>query len=222
MMACGTHKTFVVLTLVALVLACGGEEGGKHDVEGGAVGMAAVDDPAGDVVESDDEEEGDVSPSGPETSEQDEPAQETSEQEAPTQEAPVGEGTTPAPTDSEQVEKVVVGVYSYDAGTDTYTDLGRELEFYVGVVCQSWTRWVPNPRGDDPISEPHDHYNAADEVVYENDELTWVEYGPEHSQDEIDATCGAGLGGAPKRVNKTEYLPGNGTNQFFLKIKSVE
>jgi len=138
---------------------------------------------------------------------------------------PVQEGQDMPQPDLEtsaEGQRVIVGVYSYDADADDYVDLNRELEFQVGVVCQTWTRWVESPRSSDPVSGPHDHYNAADEVVFEDDELTWLEYGPEHSQREIDATCGAGEGGAPKRANMTEYIAGNGTGQFFLKIKRVE
>ncbi len=51
----------------------------------------------------------------------------------------------------------------------------------------------------------HDHFNAADETSYVDDVFTWTEYGPEHSQEDIDATCAAGEDGVTKSVNSTDY-----------------
>jgi len=54
---------------------------------------------------------------------------------------------------------------------------------------------------------------------YANGTFTWFEYGPEHLQEEIEATCSTGLDGAEKSATATDYYQ---DKQFYLKITSVE
>ncbi len=117
--------------------------------------------------------------------------------------------------DDSSVTKVTLGVYT-DNGDGTYNDTGKDLVIEVGVECFTWTRTA---QADSTVSTSHDHYNAADDSSYVDGVVTWTEYGPEHSQSDIDATCAAGTGGATKTADSTSYTQ---DKNFYLKIKSVE
>jgi len=117
-----------------------------------------------------------------------------------------------------------VGAYTRDADGN-YVDTGRTLVIGVGVPCFGWTRTA---RGHEMIAEvglpavegEHDHYNAAGESSYVDGVFTWVEFGPEHDQDAIDATCAAGVDGVSKSVTADDYFEDHGG--LFLKLHSVE
>ena len=127
---------------------------------------------------------------------------------------------------------VEVGIFKR-TGENSYEQLpNNPFSFTVGERCQSWSRRVTQPSPMDSIQTEHDHFNAADEVSWNSETrtITWLEYGPEHSQDEIDETCAAAQDGAFKEVNDTDYyFDGNQgeTNDageyigFYLKVISV-
>ena len=135
------------------------------------------------------------------------------------------------PTGSEGII-VEVGIFER-TGEDSYEQLSIDpFEFVVGESCQTWSRSVRQPSPNDSIQTEHDHFNAADEVTWNSGTrtITWLEYGPEHSQGEIDATCAAAQDGAFKEVNDTDYyFDGNQgeTNDageyigFYLKVINV-
>lgn len=139
------------------------------------------------------------------------------------------DGTT---VDNSNAITVEVGIFER-TGEDSYEQLSIDpFEFVVGESCQTWSRKVRQPSPNDSIQTEHDHFNAADEVSWNSETrtITWLEYGPEHSQDEIDATCAAAQDGAFKEVNDTDYyFDGNQgeTNDageyigFYLKVISV-
>ncbi|MBC8754994.1 hypothetical protein H2O64_09950 [Kordia sp. YSTF-M3] len=118
------------------------------------------------------------------------------------------EPTTPA--------TITVGVFLIN-GT-TYTDTNKDLIFTTGEACQSWSRTA---QADVHSTGSHDHFNAARNVTYDpaSGTITWIEYGPETTQAAIDVTCEAGVDGAPKIANKTDY---SADKNFFLQIKLVE
>jgi hypothetical protein len=114
-------------------------------------------------------------------------------------------------------QAVTVGVYTM-GGDGSYTDTGIELVFEVGVECQTWSRMTM--MGDMVDPDPHLHYNAADDTSYDGTTFTWTEFGPEHDQAGIDATCAAGMNGATKSVNATDYYEDH--DGVYLRIKSVD
>ena len=126
---------------------------------------------------------------------------------------------------------ITVGIFRR-TGDESYVQAPvNPFVFEVGVPCQSWSRRVTMPSPMDSIQEEHDHFNAADEVTYDGTTITWLEHGPEHSQEEIDATCAAGVDGALKTANGTDYtFDGNMGMMndegewigFYLKIISVD
>ena len=90
----------------------------------------------------------------------------------------------------------------------TITDTGSTYTVEVGVHCFSWSRSTQGHPEQDGLAEnlnSHDHFNAADETSYVDGIYSWTEYGPEHSQAEIDATCEAGIEGVSKTANTDNY-----------------
>jgi hypothetical protein len=75
------------------------------------------------------------------------------------------------------------------------------------------------PFGDD--SNTHLHYNAAGDVSYDNNSITfsWTEYGPEIDQASIENTCSNGANGVNKTVNDNSYYQDKPNR--YLKIISV-
>jgi hypothetical protein len=129
--------------------------------------------------------------------------------------------TNNAATNNATAETVTVGVFKKEG--ESYVDQNKNLTFHVGVACDAWERMVMTPSTMDTIQEPHQHHNAADEITYVDDTLSWKEYGPEHSAAEIAATCKTKVGGMAKSVNSTEYyFDGNEGAGFYLKIVSVD
>lgn len=117
-------------------------------------------------------------------------------------------------TSSPQV--VTVGVFQ-QAASGSYVNTSRTLVYQVGSQCQTWSRTA---QGDATNAGEHLHDNAATNVSYQGETVTWTEFGPEHSQAAIEATCAAGAGGVTKSVNSTTYYqdhPG-----VFLRIVKVE
>ena len=102
----------------------------------------------------------------------------------------------------------------------TMTDTGATYSVEVGKSCYSWSRTTATAHTVNGVYYPagHYHYNAADQTSYSNSVYNWTEYGPEHSQSEIDTTCGAGTGGVVKTANSDNYTA---DVTIYLKIDSV-
>jgi len=102
----------------------------------------------------------------------------------------------------------------------TMTDTGATYSVEVGKSCYSWSRTTATAHTVSGVYYPagHYHYNAADQTSYSNSVYNWTEYGPEHSQSEIDTTCGAGTGGVVKTANSDNYTA---DVTIYLKIDSV-
>jgi hypothetical protein len=117
--------------------------------------------------------------------------------------------------DSDKTYTVTVGVYILNGST--YEDQNKDLIFETQEGCQSWSRTA---QADNHSSTTHDHFNAATNTTYDanNETISWTEYGPELDQSAIDATCEAGVDGAVKTANKTDYIV---DKNFYLKIKSA-
>jgi len=124
---------------------------------------------------------------------------------------------TTAPTDP---QFVTVGVFALESD-GTYTDLGRDITFEIGVPCFSWDRTSPP---HDTYTDSHPHYNASDDMLYVDGVFSWTEYGPEHAQDDIDATCAAGDLGEEKWASWDEYKEEQHGNfdPYYLKIVAAE
>jgi hypothetical protein len=102
----------------------------------------------------------------------------------------------------------------------TMSDTGNTISVVVGKSCSSWSRTtsVSHTVNGVTYNAGHYHYNAADNTSYENGVYSWTEYGPEHSQTEIDTTCTAGDGGINKTVNSDNYTA---DVTIYLKIDKV-
>lgn len=112
---------------------------------------------------------------------------------------------------------ITVGAFSLDSGV--YNAIGNEFIFDSKEECQIWSRTA---QGDIHDSNSHLHYNAATDVIYDNNSTTfsWTEYGPEIDQDSIENTCSAGVNGVNKTVNNTSYYQDK--PNVYLKITKVE
>lgn len=137
----------------------------------------------------------------------------TKEEETPEEETPVG--TQENIVEEEDSYTVTVGVFILDGGE--YIDQNKDLVFITQDECQSWSRTA---QGDTHTASSHDHFNAAKNTTYDvsTETITWLEFGPELNQTEIDATCEAGTDGATKTANKTDF---NADKNFFLQIKTA-
>ena len=118
---------------------------------------------------------------------------------------------------------ITVRAYSYDPGTGVYSHntTADDLVFQTDVQgCTVWTR-TAQPHGD--ILESHLHYNAYVDPIYDADEgsFTWTEYGSEESQEDIEATCAAGVDGKTKTVDFTDYYKDKNNHSVYLQILSV-
>lgn len=117
---------------------------------------------------------------------------------------------------------VTVGVYTQD-DPDCYVDTGKTLVFEVNASCHVWTRTSQGHdiNGDlEAVDGVHDHFNAGDDMSYVDGVFTWTEYGPEHNQEAIEATCANGEAGVVKSVTATDYFEDHGG--LFLRIIDVE
>jgi hypothetical protein len=103
----------------------------------------------------------------------------------------------------------------------TMTDTGATYSVEVGKSCYSWSRTTAVAHTVNGVSYPagHNHFNAADNTSYANGVYNWTEYGPEHSQSEIDATCSAGKEGVVKTANSDNYTA---DVNIYLKISTVD
>jgi hypothetical protein len=124
----------------------------------------------------------------------------------------------PPPVTTTTVTNVTVQGYTNDA-SGGFIAAGDPLVYEVKAGCQTWTRQASGV-GNDTISGPHTHYNAATDVTFANGTVTWTEYGPEHSQAEIDATCAAGTGGVVKTANDSGYTEHQ--TGLFLRVTSTQ
>lgn len=121
------------------------------------------------------------------------------------------------PTDSKGASQTIsVGIFLLNGST--YSDANKDLVFETGEACQTWSRTA---QGDKHSSSSHDHFNAAKNVTYDatTSTITWDEYGPEITQEDIDATCSKGENGALKKANSTDYTK---DKNFYLQIKKIE
>ena len=102
----------------------------------------------------------------------------------------------------------------------TMTDTNATYSVEVGKSCYSWSRTTSVSHVVDGVSYSAGHYpfNAADNTSYANGVYNWTEYGPEHSQSEIDTTCAAGTEGKVKTANSDNYTA---DVTIYLKIDSV-
>ena len=112
---------------------------------------------------------------------------------------------------------ITAAVFEKDS-LGNYIDLNVDLTFYSNIECQTWTRTA---LADAHSNDSHLHYNAAANVSYDPNTVTfnWTEYGPEIDQASIDATCAAGVDGVVKSVNNTDYYQDK--PNVYLKIINV-
>jgi len=119
--------------------------------------------------------------------------------------------------DSSITYTITIDAYTLD-NSGNYIATGNTLTFDSHEQCQTWSRTAG---ADSHSSSSHLHYNAADEVSFDNESTSfnWTEYGPELDQASIDATCSAGAGGVNKTVNDVSYYQDK--PNLYLKINSV-
>lgn len=111
---------------------------------------------------------------------------------------------------------VTVGVFSLESD-GSYTDLGREITFEVGVTCFAWNR---SAMAHGEYTDSHQHYNTSDGNTYVDGTFTWTEYGPKHEEEEADSACASGEGGTDKWANWTDYFEEQHGDQdsYYLQI----
>ena len=112
---------------------------------------------------------------------------------------------------------VTLGVYD-KISEECFVDLDKDLEMVFGDACHTWSRLAD---AHDEYTEKHDHFNAARDMEYDQQSFTWFEYGPEHSQADIDVTCAAGEDGVEKTAYWSEYVQQPPKRGPWLRIKSV-
>ena len=122
-------------------------------------------------------------------------------------------------TESESTNTTwTITVEAFTLDNNTYTTTGKKLIFDSKEECQIWSRTA---EGDTHNSDSHLHYNAAADVNYNNNTVTftWTEYGPEIDETSIENTCSNGVDGVTKTVNNTSYYQDK--PNLYLKIISV-
>lgn len=105
---------------------------------------------------------------------------------------------------------------------DPYTEVHGKIVFDMSDEVYYWSRLA-----DGDMQNPedgHPHYNAATDMFYIDGVFSWVEYGPEHSQEDIVALVEEGTAGTRKAVtfgteNARFYRDHSG---LHLQIESVE
>lgn len=114
-------------------------------------------------------------------------------------------------------EVVTIGVFLPEG--DGYKRLeDRDLVMEVGVPCFVWARLTAGTERD---PGEHLHYNAADKTSYVDGVFTWIEYGPEHSDEDIRTRCAIGENPSrEKHVTWTEYFEEQHGDQdpYYLKL----
>ncbi len=90
------------------------------------------------------------------------------------------------------------------------------LDFPVGDPCHTWEREADPDEHD---SEPHQHYNAADRTAFLDGTFRWTEYGPEHSQEDIDKRCAADDRGTTKYATLTDSCEDH--NGILIRVSDV-
>jgi len=116
-----------------------------------------------------------------------------------------------------QTYTITIGAYTLDNSAN-YIATGNFLVFNSYDQCQIWSRTAG---ADAHFSFSHLHYNAADDVFFDNVTTTfsWKEYGPELDSAAISATCSAGVFGVNKTVNNISYYQDK--PNLYLKIDTV-
>lgn len=112
---------------------------------------------------------------------------------------------------------ITIGAFILNNGIYTATE--NELIFNSQQVCQTWSRTA---QGDIHNSNTHLHYNAASDVSYNNNTITfsWTEYGPELDQASIEISCSNETNGVNKTVDDTNYYQDK--PNLYLKIIQVQ
>ncbi len=114
-------------------------------------------------------------------------------------------------------EIVTIGVFLPEG--NGYKRLNRrDLVMEVGVPCFVWARQT---QGTEQDPGKHLHYNAADKTDYFDGFFTWIEYGPEHSEQDIRRRCeNKENPSRGKYVSMTEYFEDQQGDQdpYYLKL----
>lgn len=118
-------------------------------------------------------------------------------------------------SDPDNPSKVVLGVFMKESdGTYTRQNVD-DIELQIQSDCQGWSR---NTMGGV-------NYNAASNVVYDkvNESVTWLEFGPESSEQDALEICQSNTLGASKSADKINYAPATNSenNRAYLRIVSV-
>lgn len=105
---------------------------------------------------------------------------------------------------------------------DPYTERQGKIVFDMSDDVYYWSRLADGDRQNP--EDGHPHYNAAADMFYIDGVFSWVEYGPEHSQEAIEALVEEGTAGTRKAVtfgteNARFYRDHHG---LHLQIESVE
>lgn len=130
---------------------------------------------------------------------------------------------------SNTVQSVTVGFFLKNAEgviepmIDDYTGEEAEITFELGDQF-IWHRPADADAGND--EDGHDHWNAAAGMFYHDGVFSWEEYGPCHSEEDVQKLVDTGEGGVRKAVTH-----GHGGDEFgyfldhhdmLLKITKVE
>ena len=112
---------------------------------------------------------------------------------------------------------ITAGVYTLTEDGE-YVDTGKILTFDSHAECQVWAR---DAQPDGHSDKVHDHWNAAGDVHYDNDNriFTWTEYGPELDAGTVEALCVNKVEGVTKTINEIDYYQDK-TN-LYLKIINI-
>lgn len=114
-----------------------------------------------------------------------------------------------------------ITISAFELNNGVYTNTGNSIILNSTDACQTWSRTsLDTIHGNNGA---HLHYNAAKEVNYDaqNTSISYTEYGPELSQEDIDAVCSTNAsGGVSKTVNSSAYYQDK--PNVYLKITNVE
>ena len=122
-------------------------------------------------------------------------------------------------TNSEDSYTITIAAFELVNGI--YTNTGNTITFNSVGDCQTWSR-----TSNDTIhgnNGSHLHFNAAKNVNYNAADsiISYTEFGPELSQEDIDAVCSNNSqNGVDKVVTASSYYQDKPT--LYLKIINVE
>ncbi|WOO43322.1 hypothetical protein [Rubellicoccus peritrichatus] len=96
---------------------------------------------------------------------------------------------------------------------DPFTERWGMIAFDMSEDVFYWSRMAEPDNTCDEECSPggHPHYNAAADMFYRDGVFSWVEYGPEHSEDDIRDLVAAGTAGTRKAVTE-----GTDASRFYL------